>query len=429
MASSVVYQRKRALIIGINRYPRNPLKYCVNDATDLQTTLERMNFQISSRVDCNLRDFYTIIDTFAETVQRDDLVLFYFAGHGKQNEDENYLLPSDYDYDHRGHERDYIVNHAINIKYIMKKIDDTKCRVTIYLFDCCRNLVRTRSDNMSQGLLPMHAPLQTLVVFACAPGKAVQDETRNNRNGSFIENLLKYITTPNRDAEEIMKDVACAVHLQTDGFQLPYRTSSLTNKVFLVTNNNQGQCGYFSCLIDLSSLVGIGIDHYLTLGRLSLDPQYDRDFTDIVDRGERLTRGSLEYHRPYGWKRYAIKVVGKYEDEVWLGSNNSPNEWPVSYHGTGHDAATSIAQSGYNLTKHKRFTYGYGIYTTPEISMAILYARSFIYNGQEYLVVLQNRVNPRNVKKTFKDENGVGEFWLSPTEADIRPYAICIKKK
>jgi hypothetical protein len=240
MASPVVYRRKRALIIGINNYPRDPLNYCINDATDLKTTLQRINVDVALGENCNLSEFYHIVDTFADTIQRDDLVLFYFAGHGKQKNDENYLLPSDYDYDHRGHERDYIANHAINVKYIMKKIDDRKCRITIYLFDCCRHLIKTRAINANQGLLPMHAPLQTLIVYACAPGKVVQDETRNNRNGSFIESLLKYIATPNRDIEEIMKDAACDVNLKTGGFQLPYRTSSLTGKVFLVTNNDQG---------------------------------------------------------------------------------------------------------------------------------------------------------------------------------------------
>jgi uncharacterized caspase-like protein len=249
MVSPVIYQRKRALIIGIDKYRRDPLNYCINDATDLKTTLERINFQISSGENCNLSEFYDIVNTFANTIQDDDLVLFYFAGHGQQNQDDNYLLPSDYDYDYQGHERDYIVDHAINVKYIMKKIDDSKCRVTIYLFDCCRNFVKMRAINANQGLLPMYAPLQTLIVFACAPGKAVQDETRNNRNGSFIENLLKYIATPNRDIEEIMKDVARDVNSQTGYFQLPYRTSSLTDKVFLVTNNDQGKHVVFQSLI------------------------------------------------------------------------------------------------------------------------------------------------------------------------------------
>jgi uncharacterized caspase-like protein len=251
------------LIIGINKYLRDPLNYCINDATDLKITLRRMNFQISPGENCSLNEFYNIVDTFANTIQQNDLVLFYFAGHGKQNEDDNFLLPSDYDYDYRGHERDYITNHAINVKYIIKKIDDKKCRVTIYLFDCCRNLIKTRASNVSRGLSPMYAPLQTLIVFACAPGKEVQDETRNNRNGSFIENLLKYIATPNRDIEEIMKDVACDVNSQTNGFQLPYRTSSLTGKVFLVTNNDQGKYVFFRILINFFATI-----YYLELCNL-----------------------------------------------------------------------------------------------------------------------------------------------------------------
>ena len=39
---------------------------------------------------------------------------------------------------------------------------------------------------------------------------------------------------------------------------------------------------------------------------------------------KRFIRGDVEYRRSCGWKRYTIKVVGRYEDEVWLGSNNSP---------------------------------------------------------------------------------------------------------
>ncbi|CAF1493496.1 unnamed protein product, partial [Rotaria sp. Silwood1] len=69
----------------------------------------------------------------------------------------------------------------------------------------------------------MNGSPQTLIVYACAPDSAVQDETRNNRNGSFIENLLKHITRPDKHIEKIMKDVADAVHLQTGGFQLPHR--------------------------------------------------------------------------------------------------------------------------------------------------------------------------------------------------------------
>ncbi|CAF1270042.1 unnamed protein product [Adineta steineri] len=240
MALPIGYKRKIGLVIGINQYPRDSLQYCINDATDLSNTLQSVGFQISLGLDCNLNEFLNKIDTFIKTIQPDDLVLFYFAGHGKQNDDENYLLPSDYKYNNRGHERDYIRNNAINVKYIMGEIEDKKCRITIYLFDCCRSKIRTRDPNSKQGLLSMNTPDQTLIVFACAPGKAVLDETKNNKNGCFIENLLKHISTSDKDIEEVMRNVAGDVYRQTRGFQLPFRTSSLIDKVYLVTDNKQG---------------------------------------------------------------------------------------------------------------------------------------------------------------------------------------------
>ena len=164
MASSVVYQRKRALIIGINNYRRDPLKYCINDATDLATTLQRIHFHVSLVLDCSLHEFKQTVNTFVDIIEYDDLVLFYFAGHGNQTEDDNYLLPSDYNYIYQGNERDYISRNAVSEKYIMQNIDDKKCRIIIYLYDCCRNVVRTRSTSGKQGLSTMHAPSQTLVV-------------------------------------------------------------------------------------------------------------------------------------------------------------------------------------------------------------------------------------------------------------------------
>lgn len=167
----------------------------------------------------------------------------------------------------------------------------------------------------------------------------------------------------------------------------------------------------------------------LVLDKTSWDQHYDFDFTTIDDRGNRFTRGGIEYRRPCGWKRHAIRVAGKYEDEVWLGSSNSRNEWPVSYHGTGLDEGKSIAQVGFDLTKHKRFIHGRGIYSSPDISVAKGFAKSFLCNGEEHLVILQNRVNPKNLIKLSNDETGNGEYWISPEATDIRPYGVCIRKK
>ncbi|RIB15121.1 hypothetical protein C2G38_2247828 [Gigaspora rosea] len=157
-----------------------------------------------------------------------------------------------------------------------------------------------------------------------------------------------------------------------------------------------------------------------------LDSQYDYDFTNVSDIGKTFMRGLIQYKRPCGWKRIALKVTGKYDNsnDKWLGTAN--DAWPVSYHGTAKHNAKSIAEEGYDLSKGKRFVYGRGIYSTPDIHIAEQYASEFEFEGDKYVMVFQNRVNPANLQR-FPVSNG--EYWVSEKGEDVRPYGICIKRK
>jgi len=114
-------------------------------------------------------------------------------------------------------------------------------------------------------------------------------------------------------------------------------------------------------------------------------------------------------------------VADKYGSNTWLGSSNKSGEWPVSYHGTGYHNCLSIADEGFKLAKGIRFAYGRGIYSTPNIETAEMYAKEFSKNGHRYKVVIQSRVNPVNLEK-------FGDYWVSPRDEDMRPYGICIKR-
>ncbi|CAF1244507.1 unnamed protein product [Didymodactylos carnosus] len=175
----------------------------------------------------------------------------------------------------------------------------------------------------------------------------------------------------------------------------------------------------------------------LALDNMTLAPEFDYDFTDIVDKGTLFTRGNHPYERPCGSKRIALNVAGRYgSNDRWLGMTGTDSEeWPVSYHGTGKHNAMNIAEEGFKLSKCKRFLYGRGIYSTPELDVAKGYATEFEYEGQRYYVLLQNRVNPKYLKVISDDETGVGTYWVSskgPDDSDndmadlIRPYGLCI---
>ena len=100
-------------------------------------------------------------------------------------------------------------------------------------------------------------------------------------------------------------------------------------------------------------LTGGGVPPVFTLDNTLLDPAFDYDFTGLKDEGTKFTRGGHTYHRPYGWRRYALKVLGKYGGDTWLRKkgyrlDSSPGEWPVSY--------PTARQSGIQATSRKRAT-------------------------------------------------------------------------
>ena len=158
------------------------------------------------------------------------------------------------------------------------------------------------------------------------------------------------------------------------------------------------------------------------LGSQILDPPYDYDFTNIKDDNTKFYRGGKEYKRPCGWQRIALKVFDKYGDNAWLGSDNSPGEWPVAYHGTNFDGIHGICHKGFDKSKWKREWHGKGHYTTPNINVAEKHAVLVSYGGRAVKFVLQCRVNPDRMQVVNN-----GKYWLLSEDQDLRPYGICFK--
>lgn len=163
-----------------------------------------------------------------------------------------------------------------------------------------------------------------------------------------------------------------------------------------------------------------------------LDCRYDFDFSNLKDDGKTYMRGGFVYRRPYGWKRIAIKVVGKYENDDWLGPNGihteqASGEWPVSYHGTDILRANPILKEGFK--PGPRALYGEGIYTSPSLEMVErFYAQEFTHEGKSYKIAFQNRVNPDRLQVIPAAQTGAGpDYWLSKG-GDARPYGVLIRE-
>lgn len=248
-------RRKLALVIGNNEYRKSELLNCVNDAIDLSNELTRIGFIVTTKTNLNYEGMERGIKDFVASIKVDDLVLFFFAGHGVQWEDQNFLIPCDEDQIEEKFDLKY---RAINAQQILERMSARKPFATVYLLDCCReywlpNQARSRSlTNPSRGMAPMKVMAGSLIAFACAPGAVAKDRAMNGRNGVFTYHLLQHITKPAENILLMMVDVTNAVANETNETQIPYVTSVLRRRdVYLVPPKSEEP----SSNIDLSRMI------------------------------------------------------------------------------------------------------------------------------------------------------------------------------
>jgi len=131
-------EMRRALIIGIDNYPKYPLFGCANDAEAVAQLLERngdgtVNFSVDKYIYHNTESKQPLTKGLLRSnIQKCfdgdcDYALFYFSGHGLIDSVGGYIVTPDYN------ENDWGVSmHDIHI--ILTK---SKCKNKIVILDCC----------------------------------------------------------------------------------------------------------------------------------------------------------------------------------------------------------------------------------------------------------------------------------------------------
>jgi uncharacterized caspase-like protein len=228
---AVAAERRIALVIGNSDYPGAPLRNPVNDARDMAAALTKAGFQVTLRENIGLRGMAEAIRAFGDAMQPDGVAVFYFAGHGVQVKDRNYLLPVDADIQRE----DEIPYATLDVNQVLDKMDRARSRVNIVILDACRNNPFVRSfRGLGQGLAQMEAPIGTLIAYATAPGKVALDGT--GRNGIYTRHLLANIGRAGLAIELMFKRVREGVSTETKGAQTPWESSSLRGDFAFVSS-------------------------------------------------------------------------------------------------------------------------------------------------------------------------------------------------
>lgn len=227
---------KKALIIGNNNYNVNPLINCVNDANALAKELTECKFEVFLKLDLMSTNMYDCVKEFIKSIQPNDFIIFFYAGHGVQWGDQNFLLPCDNQLITDG---DDMIKFAINAQWMVDKIAKQNPYVVIFLLDCCREYWLPSEgrggSQVARGLHQMKAPAGTMIAFACAAGQIAADSGSDSKNGLFTKHLLKHIKSPGTDIDIILRRVAKDVANETKNGQEPFRVSSIRDEnVYIV---------------------------------------------------------------------------------------------------------------------------------------------------------------------------------------------------
>jgi uncharacterized caspase-like protein len=226
-------EKRVALVIGNSAYQNVPrLQNPSNDASDIAEKLRQLGFDVVEGLDLSKRDMEKQIRAFGEKLEGADVGLFYYAGHGLQVDQKNFLAPIDAEFKTES-DLDF---EAIELDLVLKQML-RNAHTSIVFLDACRdnplaaNLRQTsRSLDVGRGLARVEAPASMMVVYSTEPGNVALDGT--GRNSPFAEALLHHIDTEGESIGDMLIDVRNDVLKSTDKKQRPFESASLTGQFY-----------------------------------------------------------------------------------------------------------------------------------------------------------------------------------------------------
>ena len=237
-----------ALVIGNSSYPgQAQLANPQNDATDISVKLQEMGFTVETLTNTDFASMKAAIDRLGSKLipGAKSVGLFFFAGHGMQQSDQNFLIPVDTV--EKIESSGQVDGNAVSLNQVVEAMNNAG--VSIIVLDACRNnpmaesisgsgrtLKRAESSAssgqtsttrqvMGSGLAqPPKAKNRALFAYATSPGDTAADGT--GHNSPFTTGLLTSIRKEHR-LEEVFAEAAESVRTTTSKKQTPWLTHSL----------------------------------------------------------------------------------------------------------------------------------------------------------------------------------------------------------
>jgi tetratricopeptide (TPR) repeat protein len=228
--------RRVALALGNSAYhPLDPLDNPRNDAAAMAKAFEALDFTVFRGTDLNRAQTFDMLARFKHAAREAETAIFFFAGHGLQFNEVNYLAPIDADTGN--------LETFINLQSLMEELQAAR-GVRILIVDACRTRPEAqlaeapptgRAVTLVRGGLartePRKVPRGMFIAFAAAPGESADDGVR--LNSPFTAALLKHLFTPDLELRRLFTRVRAEVVADTNDKQTPEVVDRLLQEEFV----------------------------------------------------------------------------------------------------------------------------------------------------------------------------------------------------
>lgn len=229
VADTLRPDRMLALLIGNGNYLIGSLANPENDARAMAAVLRKIGFEVYEYENLTRVQMDNAIEEFGLGLKKNDVALFFYAGHGMQSKGFNYLIPVDATL-----KSEALVDYqCVRADKILALMEETGTRVNIILLDACRNNPFERGWTRAatgKGLAEMDAPTGSFIGYATAPNATASDGS--GKNGLYTSALLESIINPGESIGDVFTNVARIVTDKSNNEQRPWYSSSLTAKFY-----------------------------------------------------------------------------------------------------------------------------------------------------------------------------------------------------
>ena len=214
--------RRIALVIGNGNYQQRDLPKLPNppnDAEDMAKALRGFGFEVIERKNLSLEGMNRAIAEFGSRIGGSEAALFYYAGHGIQVKNQNYLIPVNATIESEAS----VPYQGVNLNQVLDEMDNGKSGANIVMLDACRNNPISGSfrSGSTRGLAnPGSAPKGTVIVYATDPGNVAADG--NGRNGLFTAGLLTAFKGNDLSLDGVLTVASAEVEKASNQKQTPY---------------------------------------------------------------------------------------------------------------------------------------------------------------------------------------------------------------